>query len=54
MEKHHSVPFFDHEENDRLASSTDQTGLIPAAVEDEGEAEAYEELYPAIHRQKPV
>ncbi len=34
-----------------LASATECTGLIPAAVEDESEADQYARLY-AIHRQK--
>ena len=32
-------------------SANDQTGLIPALPENDGEAESYEELYP-LHRQK--
>lgn len=38
---------------DTIASITECTGLIPAAVTDDEKAEAYEELYP-IHRQKPI
>ncbi len=50
MEKRRETSFYDVE---KLVSGTDQTGLIPAAIEDEAQAEAYEELYP-IHRQQPV
>jgi len=37
--------------NRTLSSATDCTGLIPSAVLDEDEAQAYGELY-AIHRQQ--
>lgn len=37
---------------EKVASTTECTGLIPSAVKDEEEAEAYGELYP-IHRQIP-
>lgn len=50
MEKEHQIPFFDVE---KPVSMTDATGLIPAALEDDDQADAYEELYP-IHRQKPI
>lgn len=43
-------PFYDIE---KIASSTECTGLTPAAVLSEEEAEAYAELY-AIHRQRPA
>jgi len=36
-----------------LASSTECTGLTPAAVQSPQEGEAYAELY-AIHQQKPA
>lgn len=36
-----------------LASATECTGLTPAAVRTEDEADNYAELY-AIHQQKPV
>ena len=35
------------------SSATEMTGMVAAAVEDEAEAEAYEEIWP-MHRQKPV
>lgn len=41
------------EDVEDLASATECTGLTPAAVRTEGEAESYSRLY-AIHRQKPV
>ena len=50
MEKEHLIPFYDIE---KPVSMTDATGLIPTAIEDDDQADAYEELYP-IHRQKPV
>lgn len=50
MEKSHPIPFYDIE---KPVSCTDQTGLIPTAVEDDEQADSYEELYP-IHRQKPI
>lgn len=50
MEQNHPIPFYDIE---KTVSMTDATGLIPAAIEDDDQADAYEELYP-IHRQKPV
>jgi len=50
MEKIHLIPFYDIE---KPVSTTDQTGLIPAAIEDDEQADSYEELYP-IHRQKPI
>lgn len=50
MEKEIKLPFYDIE---KPVSTMDATGLIPAAIEDEEQADAYEELYP-IHRQKPV
>ena len=37
-------------END-LTSANDCTGIIPAGIEDEAQAEAYEDMYP-IHKQK--
>ena len=43
-------PIWDVED---LASATECTGLTPAAVQTDGEAESYARLY-AIHRQKPV
>lgn len=43
-------PFYDTE---KVASTTECTGLSPAAVLSEEEAESYAELY-AVHRQKPV
>ena len=36
-----------------LASATECTGLVPAAIQTQEEAEEYAELY-AIHRQKPA
>lgn len=42
-------PIYDIE---KVASTTDCTGLIPAAVDDESQAEAYASLY-AIHPVKP-
>lgn len=42
-------PIFDIEQ---VSSTTECTGLIPAAVESEAEAETYTHLY-AIHKQKP-
>lgn len=36
-----------------MASMSECTGLIPSAVEDESEADAYGELY-SIHEQKPT
>ena len=39
------------EETEDLASFTECTGLVPAAVQTEDEGEAYAELY-AIHNQK--
>lgn len=50
MEKQHLIPFYDIE---KPVSMTDATGLIPAAIGDDDQADAYEELYP-MHRQKPV
>ena len=41
--------FYDVE---KVASSTECTGLIPSAAKDEEEAESYGELY-AIHTTKP-
>ena len=38
--------------DENIASGTECTGLIPAAVENEEEAKAYEELY-KIHKPKP-
>lgn len=43
-------PFYDIE---RVASTTECTGLTPTAVLDDEEAKSYEQLY-AVHRQKPV
>ncbi len=43
-------PFYDTE---KVASTTECTGLSPAAVLSDEEAESYAELY-AVHRQKPV
>ena len=53
MDGVHPIPFYDAYDIEKAVSTTDQTGLIPAALEDEDQADAYEELYP-IHRQKPV
>lgn len=50
MEKKHLIPYYDIE---KTVSTTEATGLIPSAVEDDDQADSYEELYP-IHRQKPV
>ncbi len=50
MENKQKPFFYDVE---KPVSSADQTGLIPAAIEDESQAASYEELYP-IHRQKPI
>ena len=43
-------PFYDI---NKIASTTDMTGLEPAPVLDDAEADSYEELYP-MHRQKPI
>ncbi|MEF9880648.1 MAG: hypothetical protein RR653_05280 [Clostridia bacterium] len=43
-------PIWDVED---LASATECTGLTPAAVQTQSEAESYARLY-AIHEQKPV
>ena len=53
MDRKHPVPISDYYNLERPVSNTDMTGLIPAAVEDEEEADAYEALYP-VHRQKPI
>ena len=53
MEKKRPIPFYDFHDAENPVSFTDMTGLIPAAVEDEDEADAYEALYPS-HRQKPI
>ncbi|MBQ2957838.1 MAG: hypothetical protein IJE08_15435 [Clostridia bacterium] len=53
MDRKYPVPISDYYNLERPVSNTDMTGLIPAAVEDEEEADAYEELYP-VHRQKPI
>ena len=37
---------------DKVASITECTGLIPSALQDEEEADAYGDLY-SIHRQIP-
>ena len=52
MKKQEKVPF-PIEEAEDLASFTECTGLVPAAVQTEEEGEAYAELY-AIHHQKPA
>lgn len=51
MEHHESGASLPIRDVQDLASATECTGLIPAAVEDESEAQRYAELY-AIHRQK--
>ncbi|MDR1570860.1 MAG: hypothetical protein LBS72_10320 [Oscillospiraceae bacterium] len=43
-------PFYNPE---TVASSTECTGLIPGAVQDEAQAEAYAALC-AVHKQKPA
>lgn len=43
-------PFYDLQ---TTTSATECTGLIPAGLEDEAEAESYSELY-SIHRQSPT
>ena len=53
MEQNHSqnkdAAFYDTE---KVASTMDCTGLIPSAVTEEDEAQAYAELY-AVHPVKP-
>lgn len=43
-------PFYDRQ---TTTSAMECTGLIPAGLEDENEAEAYGDLY-SIHRQSPT
>ena len=47
--KKREEPTYDLE---KVASTTECTGLIPSAVMDEEEADSYRDLY-AIHRQIP-
>ncbi len=44
----------DYEIDIQACSTTDCTGLIPAAPETEAELEAYEDLYPYIPRVKSI
>ena len=55
MEQKHPIPFYDiyYDIERTVSSATELTGLVPAAIEDEEQADSYEELYP-IHRQKSV
>ena len=53
MDGIHPIPFYDFYDVEQPVSATDMTGLIPAAVEDDDEADAYESLYPN-HRQTPI
>ncbi len=48
--KKRDEPYYDIE---NVASITECTGLIPSALKDEEEADAYRDLY-SIHRQVPV
>ena len=50
MEKQRPLPCYDIE---KTVSTTEMTGLIPAGLADEDQAESYEALYP-IHKQKPI
>ena len=43
-------PVYDIE---KVASNTECTGLIPAALKDEEEAESYQDIY-SIHKQIPT
>ena len=49
----HENPYEDFLDPERPVSFTDMTGLIPAAVDNDAQADAYEHLYPN-HRQKPI
>ncbi|MFT4105146.1 MAG: hypothetical protein QM657_05220 [Lacrimispora sp.] len=44
----------DYDIDIQACSTTDCTGLIPAAPESEAELEAYEDLYPYLPRAKAV